>query len=204
MAHTLSPFIGTLIAQVATGVGALLGEVVAEGSVEQLGEHDVRLRLSDGGGVVLADASPQRRQDGVALRIQVKDLSSTVRARVRVALKSPQRGTRLTALAAALDAWWPLSHLDDGRFRQIGSSPMGDYGLLRLGYRCNQDCWFCWQGRSWPAPPMAQFFTWLDELAEAGITALQLTGGEATTYTRLPELIARASAYGMAVSLQTN
>ena len=201
--QALSPFVGRLRARIADCAGALLGGVVVAGSVEQLGEHDVRLRLS-GGGVVLADASPERRRDGTALRIQVKDLSSTDRARVRAALAQPQRKGRLAELAVALDAWWPFSHLDDGRFRQIGSSPMGGFGLLRLGYRCNQDCWFCWQGRSWPAPPLAYYFTWLDEMADVGIQALQLTGGEATTYRGLPELITRARDHGMAVSLQTN
>lgn len=201
---TFSPFISALSESIATCAEALLGEAVAAGSVERLGEHDVRLRLADGGGVVLADASPPRRKDGAALRLQLKDIPRTVRARVRDALRSPHRRDRMTALAAALDAWWPLSHLDDGRFRQIGSSPMGDFGLLRLGYRCNQDCWFCWQGRDWPAPPMSLYRTWLDELAAAGITALQLTGGEATTYPDLPDLIAQAAGHGMAVSLQTN
>ncbi|MDG1483759.1 MAG: radical SAM protein [Myxococcota bacterium] len=201
---TLSPFVGTLTAQVAASAAALLGEDVVTDSVERLEAHDVRLRLKVGGGIVLADAAPQQRRNGGVLRLLLKDTPRPVRARIREALRSPKRRARMTTLAEALEAWWPLSRLDDERFRQIGSSPMGDFGLLRLGYRCNQDCWFCWQGRDWPAPPMSQYRRWLDELAAAGITALQLTGGEATTYTALPELITQAAGHGMKVSLQTN
>jgi len=76
-------------------------------------------------------------------------------------------------------------------------------GTLRLGFRCNQDCWFCWQGRDWPdAPgdPRAR----IDALAEQGVTTLSITGGEPTAYKALPSLIAHARAAGMQVSIQTN
>ncbi len=101
-------------------------------------------------------------------------------------------------------AWEPFAAMRDTQFRQLHSSPMGDHAVLRIGYRCNQDCLFCWQGRRWPSPPVERYHAWLDELAAAGVKDVHFTGGEATTYRALPALMARARDHGMVISLQTN
>ena len=77
--------------------------------------------------------------------------------------------------------------------------------MLRLGFRCNQDCGFCWQGRDWPAPNDELYWTWLDEIGRSGAESITISGGEPTLYRRLPELIERAhSVHGLRVTLQTN
>lgn len=91
---------------------------------------------------------------------------------------------------------WDIWHHADGEER-FG------VGLLRLGFRCNQDCWFCWQGRDWPDAE-ANARDRIDRLADAGARILSITGGEPTAYKSLPDLISHARARGMQVSVQTN
>jgi MoaA/NifB/PqqE/SkfB family radical SAM enzyme len=93
----------------------------------------------------------------------------------------------------------------DRSLRRVEHTEAGTLGVLRLGFRCNQRCAMCFQGRSWPDPPAELVRTWLDELGAAGVDMLMLTGGEPTVFPELPELIERASQrYGMEVHLQTN
>jgi MoaA/NifB/PqqE/SkfB family radical SAM enzyme len=89
-------------------------------------------------------------------------------------------------------------------FVEVPRSSKGS-AYLRVGFRCNQDCGFCWQDRTWPDAPDEVIFTWLDELAERGIRRLAISGGEPTLFRRLPELIERAHRkHKMLVMLQTN
>lgn len=76
--------------------------------------------------------------------------------------------------------------------------------LFRLGFRCNQDCGFCWQGRDWQEPPTALYERWIDEVAVAGIRSITFSGGEPTIHPALPALVERAVRHGIAVALQTN
>jgi hypothetical protein len=108
-------------------------------------------------------------------------------------------------LEASWQALRPFADIEDSHFRWVGPSGRGRRGMLRLGFRCNQDCSFCWQKRDWPEPPEEQFFTWLDEFGALGLDHLFISGGEPTTWKRLAELIERAtSVHGMKVILQTN
>jgi len=94
--------------------------------------------------------------------------------------------------AGGADPW----HSDEGedRFR---------IGILRLGFRCNQDCPFCWQGRDWPdAPPGSR--DRIDRLVARGVAQLSITGGEPTLYKELPDLVAHAASRGLTVGIQTN
>jgi organic radical activating enzyme len=76
---------------------------------------------------------------------------------------------------------------------------------IRLGFRCNQDCGFCWQSRTWPEPPVEYYYRWIDEFAALGRTTLTFSGGEPTIHRELPRLIEYASKKrGFEVWLQTN
>ena len=93
----------------------------------------------------------------------------------------------------------------DDHYRRIGGSEHGRYATIRLGFRCNQDCGFCWQGRDWPDAEEADYLRWVDEAARAGVRFLVFSGGEPTLHRRLPELVARAAKHhGIPVSVQTN
>jgi len=69
-------------------------------------------------------------------------------------------------------------------------------GLVRVGFRCNQDCPMCWQGREWGNFDGEQVRTWIEDLASAGATRLIISGGEPTLDRRLPEYIAHARGLG--------
>ncbi len=94
--------------------------------------------------------------------------------------------------------------IEDRTFRWIGAYDGRLQGVLRLGFRCNQDCAFCWQGRKWPEPPAEFFTTWMEEMCAAGVERLAITGGEPTLHKSLDALIERAAEAGMHTSLQTN
>lgn len=102
-----------------------------------------------------------------------------------------------------------IDHL--GQWRQVRRVPLGEWAtvsdrelLLRLLFRCNQDCDFCWQDRQWPAMPVDWAVAWIGEAAAAGCTQLTLSGGEPTLHLQLPDLIAQGRRLGMTVTLQTN
>ena len=98
-----------------------------------------------------------------------------------------------------------FSGLRDDMFRQVNGAGDDRIGNLRLGFACNQDCGFCWQGRRWPEPQEHYYSKWLDELAALGVTSIAITGGEPTLHLALPELVRRAEGeLGLDVSLQTN
>ena len=50
-------------------------------------------------------------------------------------------GARLDALHAALQGWRPFAGIQDTEFRNVSDME----AILRVGFRCNQDCGFCWQ-----------------------------------------------------------
>ncbi|MFT5435365.1 MAG: hypothetical protein ACI9OJ_006082 [Myxococcota bacterium] len=88
----------------------------------------------------------------------------------------------------------------DWMFREV--SPRE--ALIRLGFRCNQDCAFCWQDRDWPEPPVEFYSTWLDEMAQSGTRRVSFSGGEPTIHRELLPLIRRAVGHAMEVEIQTN
>lgn len=179
----------------------------------QLSSVDLRLELCDGGrptlrpwleggGMELRIAPPVGDRDvitALAKRLGgrfVRNVDAGVRAALREELAGPG-GRTFEDLARhhareGFDIW----HHRDGEL-------VNRHGLLRLGFRCNQDCWFCWQGRSWPddvGPARER----IDHLHAEGVIALTITGGEPTAFKELPDLLAHARSLGMRVSLQTN
>jgi hypothetical protein len=76
--------------------------------------------------------------------------------------------------------------------------------LLRLLFRCNQNCSFCWQDRTWPALPTDVALGWIAQAAAAGKKDLTLSGGEPTLHPDLVKLVAHGVAHGMRVTVQSN
>ena len=76
--------------------------------------------------------------------------------------------------------------------------------IVRIGFRCNQACHFCFVSTHLPAPPQPRVEAAIDEIsALRGI--LVLSGGEPTLDARLPEYVRRGKAHGACeVELQTN
>ena len=107
-------------------------------------------------------------------------------------------------LVTALEQMERYREVDDRMYRQISRGSAEQNATIRLGFRCNQDCGMCWQGRAWPDPPEALALLWLDEIAAAGIEQVVFSGGEPTLYRSLPELLRRAGELGLRVELQTN
>lgn len=93
-----------------------------------------------------------------------------------------------------------FSATDDFMFVQANPTEV----VLRLGFRCNQDCGFCWQARTWPDAPIELVRLWIAETIAAGHTRIVFSGGEPTIFKALPEAIALARAGGLEVILQTN
>lgn len=203
----LTPFVGVLEEAVRRAVADVTG--LSEADVRRIRRNDDSLvfDVAASGKVILMQVDAVARRQARDLRVRAVGLDGSHRKILQQSLGRP-RGElegRMAALAQALDQWWPFAGLSDEEFRKVSSSPEGQYGTLRLGYRCNQDCWFCWQDRSGPMPPLGRFEAWLDELAALGVTSINFTGGEVTTVPTLPALIDRAAHHhGLMVSIQSN
>lgn len=86
--------------------------------------------------------------------------------------------------------------------RQDGSTTPAH--IIRIGFRCNQACHFCFVSTHLPAPPVARVEAAIDEIAALRGIAV-LSGGEPTLDPRLPDYVRRAKAKGaIEVELQTN
>lgn len=100
--------------------------------------------------------------------------------------------------ALARDA--SFAGVSDHMYRQV--SPRE--ALVRLGFRCNQRCEFCWQDRQWPEPPAEYFREWVDAIAASGRDRITFSGGEPTIHPEFTSLVKRAAAHGAWVDVQTN
>lgn len=124
-------------------------------------------------------------------------------AHLRVA--TPAEQTRRHDPAYLIDHPENLPHdfLVLNRREQLGQSLLE--ALIRVTYRCNERCGFCWlhQGQTDVAPE--QIHALLRELAARGLHRLTLSGGEPTLFPGLAELIAGARDCGVPERiLQTN
>lgn len=128
------------------------------------------------------------------------------RLRGELAARTPEA----EAADAATREYVPFDGVRDEFYRQItvghdGVREAHAAGFLRLGFRCNQDCHFCWQDRSWPDAPPELYRTWIHELIDQGVDTLTITGGEPTLNRDLPELVRVAARdHGLRVLIETN
>ena len=115
------------------------------------------------------------------------------------------RSEAVERTARAVARWWRHQDVGDWMYRQI-SAPDVPCATIRLGFRCNQRCSFCWQGRHWPEPPSELYARWVDETAALGVTSITFSGGEPTLHPDLPALVARAASKvpTVGVAVQTN
>ena len=82
---------------------------------------------------------------------------------------------------------------------------VGNQGLVRTGFLCNQNCGICWQDRDWGRFDAEQVLTWIEDLRAAGARGLIISGGEPTLDRRLEDYVRRARELGFdAVTLETN
>lgn len=82
---------------------------------------------------------------------------------------------------------------------------VGEQGLVRTGFNCNQDCGMCWQDRDWGRFDAEQILTWIEDLYVAGARRLNISGGEPTLDGKLADYVRRARALGFeGITLETN
>jgi MoaA/NifB/PqqE/SkfB family radical SAM enzyme len=122
-------------------------------------------------------------------------------ARLRAAITADKwRRARETAkLLAEMPVGVPLAF-----YRQIVPG-VGEVGLVRTGFNCNQNCGICWQDRDWGRFGPEQTLTWIEDLYAAGARTLIISGGEPTLDGKLESYIRHAREIGFrGVTLETN
>ncbi|HMR07046.1 MAG TPA: radical SAM protein [Polyangiaceae bacterium] len=213
----LTPWVGALSSELEAALAGLFGGGVQGRGVAKAAQpwslllrleaSDLQLELAPaqdgapafvrGGGLAV---SYRKRPDGTDPYVDAegKRVLQGIAERVR-ALSSDAA----TEVLAAVERYRGASGAQDFMLRSYDAARKE--GNLRLGFRCNQDCGFCWQSRRWPDPPESFYQTWLDELANLGATRLVISGGEPTLHAGLAELLLRATkVHGMHVCLETN
>ncbi|PKO24188.1 MAG: hypothetical protein CVU38_00085 [Chloroflexi bacterium HGW-Chloroflexi-1] len=75
---------------------------------------------------------------------------------------------------------------------------------VEITRRCNNACPYCDQPKAEQDMPVAQFAALLNELADAGVEAVALGGGEPTLHPALPALLKAARERGLRAGLTTN
>jgi MoaA/NifB/PqqE/SkfB family radical SAM enzyme len=92
-----------------------------------------------------------------------------------------------------------------GFYRQIIAGVGRPEGIIRVGFRCNQDCGICWQDRDWGRFGAEQTLRWIEDFGAAGVRSLIISGGEPTLDPDLERYIRRAHEVGISqVTLETN
>ncbi|MDP3213484.1 MAG: radical SAM protein [Deltaproteobacteria bacterium] len=175
-------------------------------------EHPVAaLRLSRARAVA-GDAVPLRRPGDGAVAVAVETLHpaaarherelAAMAERVRRAVTPAQWDEALGHARAlrALPVGVPMDF-----FRQLVPGLREPGGLIRTGFRCNQDCGICWQSRDWGGFDSEQILRWIEDLARAGVRSLILSGGEPTLDPKLEQYLRHARGCGIAsLTLETN
>lgn len=95
-----------------------------------------------------------------------------------------------------------LSHIA----RQVRERRMLHDVTLELTYRCNLDCFFCYNDRGKPGQPLSlkQYRTLLEDLARMQAMFLMFTGGEPMLHPHFFEIARMARELGFVVRVRTN
>ena len=128
-----------------------------------------------------------------------RDLLAAILKRLNHMRDTPTEPVLATAVTA-LNVWRQWRAVPEGELLTVNEREV----LIRLLFRCNQDCSFCWQDRDWPTLPLEVVTLWIQQAKAQGVTRLTLSGGEPTLHPDLPALMRMATGLGLAVSLQTN
>lgn len=145
------------------------------------------------------DAEP-RVEMLIAAPSHLREVAEKIGHRLTKAFTPDKRDEAVVIAKALRDA--PAS-LPIRHFRQMVLGT--DRGLVRTGFRCNQDCGLCWQGRDWRTHPPAQIRLWIEDLYRAGCRTLILSGGEPTIDRSFFEYVEWAVEVGFkAVEIETN
>ncbi len=218
----LSPFVATLRADVESSLRALLAlpptvalAWEAHCLDREAGTGVLKLQVGRAPDQVTLGLTIAARAGGSVLdverpRLAYRDLGEVSRNELRLVrhlLAAAERAPRSASerVLAAVPAFWAYADVDDWMYRQINDTGR-PCATVRLGFRCNQRCGFCWQGRHWPEPPSELYARWIDEIAALGILSLTFSGGEPTLHPDLPALVRRAASKepAIGVGLQTN
>ncbi len=137
--------------------------------------------------------------DRAAQRYWPKLEAMARRLRAAITPDKWKRALRLTKQLAELPVEVPLAF-----YRQLVPG-VGEQGLVRTGFNCNQNCGICWQDRTWGRYGPEQILTWIEDLYAAGARGLIISGGEPTLDPELDTYIRRARELGFrAITLETN
>lgn len=164
--------------------------------VAQIGTPGLELALGD------LDPARQVTWRGRFLAVDVRAGELTPRLRQRLQLLDAEPTPAVvTELRAAWHRWQAIGNRQDHDFRVFS----GGAAELRLGFRCNQDCDFCFQGRDWTQPPLDLQRRWLAQMLAARPERLVLSGGEPSLYmNELLEFAETSRQSGVPVYVQSN
>ena len=211
----LSPYHPGHDAAVTTALRHLLGVPASVGLQwrDLVPQDERRLRLEvrvgdDEGAMRLRLGEPEEGPctwQGATLRLEVMqqhgETGSVGRSLARRLAALERAGDPgLEALVAAVAAHRASAAVPPGELCTIGPREL----LLRLTFRCNQDCSFCWQDRQWPSPPREVYERWMEEADAQGVRQVLFSGGEPTLSPLLVPLLERARAFGMRAGIQSN
>ena len=182
--------------------------------------YRLHLRVEDDGeGILVINAAKvlhlnQTATEHAKLILEGKDVDTAVKEikhRYKVSegrAREDQEHLRDTILCLAVtDDVCPISYLDVQRIEPFDTPVSAPYRMdLALTYGCNADCGHCYVGRPRDMESLSteEWKRVIDKLWDIGIPHVVFTGGEATLYPDLVELIRHAEDVGLVSGVLTN
>jgi sulfatase maturation enzyme AslB (radical SAM superfamily) len=169
----------------------------------------IRIQPVKGEELVELGKGPQRPK---VVTTSIEELNP-VAARIRQGLERLAERVEASVTQETWDQAWARAkdHLrlpigvPIGFYRQMIAGMNRREGMIRVGFKCNQDCGMCWQGRDWGRFGPDQTLRWIEDLADGGAQSLIISGGEPTLDPELESYVRRARERGIwQVILETN
>lgn len=149
--------------------------------------------------LIVEECDPRRALDEIVARYRV--------SRKTAAADYDRIREIITELSKASDVC-PVTYLNLDRDEPFSVETFAPYRMdLVLTYACNNECPHCYVDPARRGKVSLEFEDWcrvMDKLWAAGIPHVTFTGGEATLYPRLRELIEYAEDLGLVTGLLTN